>query len=73
MQVEGHADRNGGADQCAHAPSDLAVDVRVLRSDPVFDEAAVKAVRQWLYAPTLLDGVPVPVLLTVTVRFELSD
>jgi hypothetical protein len=29
------------------------------------------AVRQWLYTPTLKDGVPVPVILTVTVRFDL--
>jgi protein TonB len=59
--------------ECNVDPRGRVADVRVLRSDPVFDEAAVEAVQQWVYAPTLLDGVPVPVLLTVTVRFELSD
>jgi len=34
--------------------------------------AAVDAVSQWVYRPTLLNGRPVAVLLTVTVRFELS-
>jgi protein TonB len=29
------------------------------------------AVRQWQYTPTLLNGVPVPVVITVTVRFDL--
>ena len=30
------------------------------------------AVRQWVYTPTLLNGVPVPVIMTVTVNFKLS-
>ena len=47
-------------------------DVRVLRSVPLLDAAAVDAVRTWRYAPTLLNGVPVPVLLTVTVSFTLQ-
>jgi protein TonB len=47
--------------------------VRVLRSIPLLDQAAVDAVRQWEYQPTLLNGVPVPVILTVTVPFTLSD
>lgn len=46
-------------------------DVRVLRGIPVLDAAAVAAVRDWAYAPTLLSGVPVPVVMTVTVRFDL--
>ena len=37
----------------------------------VLDEAAVDAVRQWEYTPTLLNGVPVPVIMTVTVNFQL--
>jgi TonB family protein len=44
-------------------------DARVVRSIPLLDAAAVAAVKQWVYAPTLLDGVPIPVLLTVTVNF----
>jgi protein TonB len=44
---------------------------RVLRSIPLLDEAALAAVRQWAYTPTLLNGVPVPVVMTVTVTFRL--
>ncbi|MCC7124682.1 MAG: energy transducer TonB [Acidobacteria bacterium] len=44
---------------------------RVLRSIPLLDEAALAAVRQWRYTPTLLNGTPVPVVMTVTVDFRL--
>lgn len=47
------------------------VEARVLRSKPLLDQAAVEAVRQWRYTPTLLNGVPVPVVMTVTVTFTL--
>jgi protein TonB len=50
----------------------LVTDVRVLRSVAMLDDAAIAAVRQWRYSPTKLNGVPVPVLLTVTVRFALK-
>jgi periplasmic protein TonB len=46
--------------------------VRVMRSVPLLDQAAIDAVRQWEYAPTLLNGIPVPVLMTVTVDFRLN-
>jgi len=49
------------------------VDVQVLRSVRLLDEAAVAAVRQWIYTPTLLNGVPVPIVMTVTVKFTLQD
>jgi protein TonB len=48
------------------------VRVRVLKSFPLLDAAAVEAVRGWRYTPTLLNGVPMPVLMTVTVRFSLQ-
>jgi protein TonB len=48
-------------------------DVRVLRSVPLLDQAAVDAVRQWHFTPTLLNGEAVPVVMTVTVRFELKE
>ena len=47
-------------------------DVRVLRSKPLLDQAAVDAVRQWRFTPTLLNDHPVPVLMTVTVSFALD-
>ncbi len=47
-------------------------DVRVLRSVPLLDAAAVAAVREWRFTPTLLNGTPVPVVMTVTVAFTLN-
>jgi TonB family protein len=44
---------------------------RVLRSVPLLDEAALDAVRNWHYGPTLVDGRAVPVKLVVTVFFSL--
>ena len=46
--------------------------VRVLRSIPLLDQAAMDAVKQWSFTPTLLHGTPVPVAMTVTVRFALT-
>jgi protein TonB len=47
-------------------------EVRVVRSVPLLDQAALDAVRRWTYTPTLLSGVPVPVVMTVQVEFRLS-
>lgn len=47
-------------------------DVRVLRSIPLLDNAAITAVQQWRYSPLLLNGVPERFVLTVTVSFSLS-
>ncbi len=55
------------------SPTGEVSDVEVLRSVPLLDEAAVAAVRQWRYEPTLVDGEPVPILLTVTMNFSLPD
>jgi TonB family protein len=44
---------------------------RVLRSHPLLDTAALTAVGQWSYTPSLLNGMPVPVIMTVTVAFKL--
>lgn len=45
---------------------------RILRSIPMLDQAALDAVRQWEFTPTLQDGSPVPVLMTMTVQFSLQ-
>jgi TonB family protein len=42
---------------------------RVLRSVPMLDPAAVDAVKQWEFTPTLLNGAPVPVVMATTVNF----
>jgi len=52
--------------------SGKVTDARVLRSIPLLDQAALDAVRQWEYSPTLLNGVPVAVIMTVTVQFTLN-
>ncbi len=49
------------------------VDVRILRSVPLLDQAALEAVKQWEYTPTLLNGVPTPIVMTVTVSFNLAS
>jgi protein TonB len=48
------------------------VNARVLRTAHLLDSAALEAVRQWEFTPTLLNGVPVPVIMTVTVAFQLG-
>jgi len=47
-------------------------DARVITSVPLLDEAALAAVRQWVFTPTRIGGVPVPVILTVKVDFKLQ-
>ena len=44
---------------------------RVLRSIPLLDYAALSAVSQWQFTPTLLNGAAVGVIMTVTVNFTL--
>jgi protein TonB len=40
---------------------------------PEFAKAATDAVKQWKFSSTLLNGEPVEVLMTVQVRFSLTD
>jgi TonB family protein len=47
--------------------------VKVLRSIPALDQAAMDAVNQWVYEPMIIDGKPRPVVFTVTVKFKLDD
>jgi periplasmic protein TonB len=46
--------------------------VKVLRSIPLLDQAAIDAVRQWEFTPSRLNGQPVAVVMTVTVTFTLQ-
>ena len=48
-------------------------DAKLLRPIPMLNDAAIEAARQWVFAPTLLNGIPVPVILTATVQFTLPD
>jgi TonB family protein len=58
--------------ECTISPQGQVTEVKVLRGVPLLDEAAIDAVRQWVYTPTLLNGVPVAVIMTVTVNFKIS-
>ena len=50
----------------------VPTDVQVSQGVPMLDAAAIEAVRQWRYEPTLLNGAPVPIAMTVTVHFTLD-
>ena len=45
--------------------------LKVIGSRPLLDKAAMEAVSKWRYTPTRLNGVAVPVILTVRVTFAL--
>jgi protein TonB len=47
--------------------------VKVLKSVPLLDAAAIAAVKDWRYTPTLLNGAPISVLMTITMNFTLQD
>jgi protein TonB len=48
-------------------------EVKLLRSaNPMLDREAVIAVQQWRYSPVVLNGIPVPFILTVTLSFYLE-
>jgi len=48
------------------------IDEQVVRSIPELDQAAIDAVGQWKYQPTLLNGNPVEVEMNVTINFSLD-
>ena len=48
------------------------VNVNLLQGVPMLTDAAVEAVKKWVYTPTLVNGIPTPIVMTVTVRFQLS-
>ena len=45
---------------------------KVLRSIPLLDQAAIDAVRQWVFEPVIIDGQRKGVILTVSVEFRLK-
>ncbi|MCU1275092.1 MAG: TonB family protein [Bryobacterales bacterium] len=62
VHLEAIIDRNGAIES-----------LRVKSGSGLLAPAAVDAVRQWLYRPTLLNGVPVEVLTEIEVNFRLSQ
>jgi len=48
------------------------IDLKVVRGHPLLVQAALDAVKQWVYRPTLLNGQPVEVVTTIQVNFTLQ-
>ena len=48
-------------------------DAKVVRSIPMLDDAALATVKQWRYAPTLVEGRAVPVKMVVAVNFPPAE
>ena len=60
--------------QCVVRPDGSVTDIQILRSlDSVFglDQEAIKAARQWRFAPGTRMGQPVPVQITIELTFTL--
>jgi protein TonB len=49
------------------------VDLRAASGHPLLVPAALEAVRQWVYKPTLLNGNPVEVVTVIDINFTLSQ
>ena len=47
-------------------------DTRIVKSIPLLDDAAVKAVRQWVFKPAMAKGSPIAVWVAVPVKFTLK-
>jgi TonB family protein len=47
-------------------------EAQVVRSIPELDGAALDAVKQWEFVPQLVDGMPTPVTMTMTIQFSLN-
>lgn len=46
--------------------------LKVISGHPLLSQAAIQAVQQWRYAPTLLNGKPVPVITLIDVIFKMN-
>ena len=57
--------------ECTIDTHGRVINATVVEGNALLNDAAKAAVEQWLYTPTLLSGVPVPVLLQVSVNFTM--
>jgi len=58
--------------ECIIDAKGRVVQSRTLKGIPPLSDAAAEAVKKWRYAPTMLNGAPVPIVMTVTVSFILT-
>lgn len=58
---------------CVIGREGRVVETRVLEGVPPLTDAAVEAIEKWRYEPTLVDDIPVPVIMKVTVKFKLGE
>ena len=59
--------------ECTTDEKGKVIGTRLLRSIPQLDQAAIDAVRQWVYEPVVISGKPIKIAFTITVRFDLRD
>jgi protein TonB len=52
-------------------PTGNVEQAHVVRSVPSLDDAALAAIRQWKYRPTIINGMAVPIVMKVHVSFTL--
>jgi protein TonB len=66
------AGRTGGAVllELLIGTNGTVTDARVIRSSPLFDNEALETARKWEFEPTLVNGVPTPVVVPATVMFS---
>ena len=57
--------------ECVISREGRVTNITVVSGNPVLAKAARAAAKQWIYTPTLLNGIPVPVLLRATTHFRL--
>ena len=53
-------------------PDGHVSNARVVEGIPLLDQEAIDAAVQWEFTPTVLNGKPVPVLVTIAVQFTLK-
>ena len=59
--------------QAVIAKNGSVEELQVISGHPLLVQAALDAVKQWRYRPTLLNGEPVEVVTTIDVVFTLSS
>jgi protein TonB len=58
--------------ECVIDTDGRVTDLTLISGHPLLADAALDAVRRWVYSPTTLNGQPIRVVMTVTVKFGLE-